>query len=123
MSVKLLTEQHLKLLSLTGACTGSSESTLVKMPHCWKSHGVAQMSCDASPYKAYTIYEHLLYFCNIGSKQQVVETDTISKSEKNNMSDIIIKTDNEFVDPDNDYITCSCIVVKDRKNPSYNLRN
>ena len=35
MSVKLLTEHHLECLSLKG---GSSESTLVKMPHCWKSH-------------------------------------------------------------------------------------
>ena len=37
MSVKLLTEHHLEFLSLKGGCTGSSESTLVKMPHCWKS--------------------------------------------------------------------------------------
>ena len=32
MSVKLLTEHNLEILSLTGRCTGSSESTLVKMP-------------------------------------------------------------------------------------------
>ena len=32
-SVKLLTEHHLDFLSLKGGCTGSSESTLVKMPH------------------------------------------------------------------------------------------
>ena len=37
MSVKLLTEHHLEFLSLKGGYTGSSESTLVKMPHCWKS--------------------------------------------------------------------------------------
>ena len=43
MSVKLLTEHHLEFLSLKGGCTGSSESTLVKMPHCWKSHVTAQM--------------------------------------------------------------------------------
>ena len=43
MSVKLLTEHHLKFLSLKGGCTGSSESTLVKMPHCWKSHATAHM--------------------------------------------------------------------------------
>ena len=36
MTVKLLTEQHLELLRLKGGCTGSSESILVKMPHCWK---------------------------------------------------------------------------------------
>ena len=35
MSVKLLTEHHLEFLSLKGGCVGSSESTLVKMPHCW----------------------------------------------------------------------------------------
>ena len=43
MSVKQLTEQHLKFLSLKGGCTDSSESTLVKMPHCWKSHVTAQL--------------------------------------------------------------------------------
>ena len=31
MIVKLLTEHHLEFLSLKGGCTGSSESTLVKM--------------------------------------------------------------------------------------------
>ena len=43
MTVKLLTEQHLEFLSLKGGCTGSSESTLVKMQHCWKSHVMAQI--------------------------------------------------------------------------------
>ena len=38
MDVKLLTEHNLELLSLKGDYTGSSESTLVKMPHCWKPH-------------------------------------------------------------------------------------
>ena len=42
MSVKLLTEHHLGFLSLKGGSTGSSESTLVKMPHCWKSRVTAQ---------------------------------------------------------------------------------
>ena len=42
--VKLLTEHHLEFLSLKGGCRGSSESTLVKMPHCWKSHALAQLS-------------------------------------------------------------------------------
>ena len=41
MSVKLLTEHHLEFLSLTGGCIGSSESTLVKMSNCWKSHSTA----------------------------------------------------------------------------------
>ena len=33
----------MEFLSLTGGCTSSSESTHVKMPHCWKSHAAAQM--------------------------------------------------------------------------------
>ena len=43
MTVKQLTEHHLEFLNLTGGCTGSSESTLVKTPHCWKSHITAQL--------------------------------------------------------------------------------
>ena len=38
MTIKLLTEHYLAFLSLKGGCKGSSESTLVKLPHCWKSH-------------------------------------------------------------------------------------
>ena len=38
MIVKLLTEHYLEFLRLKGGCTGLSESTHVKMPHCWKSH-------------------------------------------------------------------------------------
>ena len=38
MNVKLLTKHHLEVLSLKGCYIGSYESTLVKMPHCWKSH-------------------------------------------------------------------------------------
>ena len=34
-----------EFLSLTGGCTDSSESTLVKIPHCWKSHVAAQYLC------------------------------------------------------------------------------
>ena len=45
MSVKLLTEHHLEFLSSKGGCTGSFESTLVKMSHWWKSHVAAQIYC------------------------------------------------------------------------------
>ena len=44
MTVKLLTEHHLEFLSLKGGYTGSSESTLVKMPHFLKSRVAAQLS-------------------------------------------------------------------------------
>ena len=43
MIYKLLTDYHLEFLSLKGGCTGSSKSTLVKMPHRWKSHVAAQV--------------------------------------------------------------------------------
>ena len=50
MSVKLLTEGHLELLrvSLKGGYTGTSESTLVKMPHCLKAHVAAHLSSKGS---------------------------------------------------------------------------
>ena len=41
--VKLLTEHNLEFVSLKGGCTGLYESTLVKMPHCWKSHAKAHV--------------------------------------------------------------------------------
>ena len=46
MSVKLLAEHHLEFLSLKGGCTVSSESTLVKIPHCWKSRVKAQTGLE-----------------------------------------------------------------------------
>ena len=42
MIVKLLTEHNLEFLSLKGGCRGSSESILVQMSNCWKSHAAAQ---------------------------------------------------------------------------------
>ena len=44
MRVKLLTGHHLEFLSLKVGYTCLSESTHVKMPHCWKSHVKAHMS-------------------------------------------------------------------------------
>ena len=43
ISVKLLTEHHLEFLLLKVDCTDTSESTLVKIPHCWKSHVAAHI--------------------------------------------------------------------------------
>ena len=48
MTLKLLTEQHLQFLSLNEGCSDSSESTLIKVPHCWKSHVAAQLCIDGS---------------------------------------------------------------------------
>ena len=41
MIVKLLTEHHLRFLSLKRGYRGSSESSLVKMSNCWNSHTAA----------------------------------------------------------------------------------
>ena len=43
MTVKLLTEHHLEFLSLKGGGTGTSESIVVKMSNCWKSHATADI--------------------------------------------------------------------------------
>ena len=43
ISVKLLTEHNLESLRSKGGCTDSSESTHVKMQHCWKSHVTAHL--------------------------------------------------------------------------------
>ena len=43
MTVKLLTEHYLQFLSLKRDCKDYTEPTLVKMPHCWKSHVAAHM--------------------------------------------------------------------------------
>ena len=38
-----MTEHHLEFLSLKGSCMGSSESTLVKIPQCWKTRVTAHL--------------------------------------------------------------------------------
>ena len=48
MIVNLLTEHNLEFLSLKGGCRGSSESIVVKMPHCWKSHVTAHIIITGS---------------------------------------------------------------------------
>ena len=45
MIVQLLTEHHFEFLSLKAGCRGSSESTLVKMSNCWKSHAADHIFC------------------------------------------------------------------------------
>ena len=54
MTVKLLTEHHLEFLSLKEGCTGSFESSLVKMPHCWKSHAAAHI-----PFNNISVISHI----------------------------------------------------------------
>ena len=59
MIVKLLTEHHFEFLRLTGGCTGSSDSTHVKMLHFWKSHALAHIyasiECSDEPATAHKV--------------------------------------------------------------------
>ena len=56
MSVKLLIEHHLESLSLKGGCRGLSESTHVRILHCWKSHALAHMFTG---YRIFDIFENI----------------------------------------------------------------
>ena len=62
MIVKLLTEHHLEFPSLKGDCRGLSESTQVKLPHCWKSHALAHTVLAGRPFKGniknYLVSQH-----------------------------------------------------------------
>ena len=60
MIVKLLTEHLLEFLSLKGGCRGSSESTLIKMPHCWQSHALALNLCKCT--SAFQVPSHVIFF-------------------------------------------------------------
>ena len=60
MIVKLLTEHHLEFRSLKGGCTASSESTLVKMPHCWKSSVTAQLLIKFSEKVSYSYFSYVI---------------------------------------------------------------
>ena len=51
MTAKLLTEHHLEFLSLKGGCIALYETTLVKIPHCWKSHVAAHFFCYLKRWK------------------------------------------------------------------------
>ena len=61
MIVKLLAENYSEFLSLTGGCRGLTESTIVKMSNCWKSHVLAQIWLSHSSDEA-KIIEILLYY-------------------------------------------------------------
>ena len=69
LTFKLLTEHH-SVPKLKRRCTGLSESTFVKMPHCWKSHVTAQ----------------ILYFCKINFILQTVKIWMKWASTRENLS-------------------------------------
>ena len=65
MSVKLLIELNLVFLSLTGGCTGLSESTIVKMAHCLESHVTVHfITCSICG----PVHEHLELIAHMSSE-------------------------------------------------------
>ena len=72
MIVKLLTEHHLEFLRLTGGCKGSSESTHVKMPHCWESHAMAQI-------KLLSQLKKKSHECSPGDLQKTAGTNLVTQ--------------------------------------------
>ena len=71
MAVKLLTEHHLEFVNLKGGCTGSSESTLAKMPHCWKSHVTAQLCSFLHFFSWCSIITQSTIFSNASTKRKL----------------------------------------------------
>ena len=63
MTVKLLAELQLEFLSLKISCTGSDESTLDKMPHCWKCHVAAQLLYAAWDVTLIGVFLHVFITC------------------------------------------------------------
>ena len=60
MIVKLLTEHHLEFLSLKGGRTGSSESTLVKMPSCHSSNFICAQVLHVTQLMQLSQYNRLI---------------------------------------------------------------
>ena len=63
MTVMLLTENNLEFLSLIGGYTGSSESTLVKIPQCWRLHAATNIYHTGKCIRRFGgIYAYCRYF-------------------------------------------------------------
>ena len=80
MNIKLLTEHHLEFLGLKGSFTGLSESTLVKMPHCWKSHVAAQLNRKFHIFYSTCLCTFCILYINFTSET----TSTIMKTQNQN---------------------------------------
>ena len=93
MTVKLLTEHHLEFLSLKWGFPVSSESTLVKMPYCWKSHVAAQISDQPVHLcRLICIFVACMYIC---SKNNLLTRQKFNK--KKCWSSLISKTEDQIM--------------------------
>ena len=83
MIVKLLTEHHLEFLCLKGGCRGWSESTLVKMSNCWKSHAVAHFTLQASSHCYHPVSRapgFPIHLCGTGTRLVKLQEQPSSES-------------------------------------------
>ena len=78
MTVELLTEHNLELLSLKGGCTGSSESTHVKMPNCRKTDVAAHL-CSGKLTGPVTMTTITLTLCMLGNFDVLSFADHLKK--------------------------------------------
>ena len=73
MTFRLLNNLDLEFLSLKRSSTGSSESTLVKMPHYWKSHVTAHVSVSNTGKHQFSANQNFYQLLN---KDRSVPDDT-----------------------------------------------
>ena len=85
MRVKLLTDLHLEFLCSKGSWTCSFESTLVKMPHCWKSHVAAQF-CSKTKFQLF-YREKLAYITTVNMQVPVLPSE--SKEDVSQVEDLL----------------------------------
>ena len=91
MNIKLLMEHHLEFLSLKGGYTGSFESTLVKMPYCWKSHveahkmfGLALNECAGYSWPLLSTYVQGLFITlQLKHKQEITRLQNCLQFDNN----------------------------------------
>ena len=101
MIVKLLTEHHLEFLSLKGGCTGSSESTLVKMSNCWKSHAEAHI--------LYKTLKHLFIYArqNLGIINRLLTKSRTKRCSIRSLNTVdIIKSDSLWINNNGAMFIC-----------------
>ena len=99
MSAKLLTEQHLEFLRLKGGCTCWSESTHVKIPHCWKSHVVAHLLLIVMELQNLRVEG-----ANVTKGEQILNNgvvygiDTVLLPSLTSVRDVLLQRQNQFGD-------------------------
>ena len=92
MNIKLLTVHYLEFLSLKGSCTGSSESTLVIIPHCWKSQVAAHTNQQVlNPTMQQKVLPSMIHLITQLKRQPQRNTIQAPSSKTNHLQILIMK--------------------------------